>query len=332
MVSELEQLVREHWSEWLGGAHLPRQVRFLKSSSTLSERSQAIFFAFSDADENPAFVLRVPRTPAAEARLVEQFGRLATLRTVLPPPLAAAITQPLGIFPIAGQQIGVELAQTGCSMATLTASHRGPIRREFEQAVSWLVDFHSATERPSALEARALRENVLGLREWALSGADLTPGEKQYLDGLVAGAETFLGRLLPFGWRHGDFWPRNILTHNGQLHVVDWEHSREGVLPFSDVLLFPLGYGWALAYGRKMTPTQAFEWTFCQPGFMYDEALRFIRTYCAARTIEASLWGVFAPLALLELELRQSDSQQATRPRLDRFRYLAQHPDALCLL
>lgn len=332
MRPELEDLLRSHWTQWFAHSTAPRQVRLLKVNGSLSPRGCATLFGFADTAPVPALVIRVPRTSEAETLLAAQFSTLEALRRALPPALAETITRPIGLLPAAGTRIGVEYAFAGRSMAAVASRAHAQIKMEFQQALAWLVEFHRNTDRPVRMSAKELRQRVLGAADGALERAGLTPAEGRYLESLVERAQAAAERPLPCGWGHGDFWPRNVLMDHGRLQVVDWEHCRRDALPFGDVLLFPLGYGWALAYGRKLSPLQAFQMTFCEPGFMLAEAQRFVRGYFRARELHAGWWDIFAPLALLELELRQDAPQAGGRPRLARFRFLAQHPDALRLL
>jgi Ser/Thr protein kinase RdoA (MazF antagonist) len=77
--------------------------------------------------------------------------------------------------------------------------------------------------------------------------ADPSPGERELLGQALARGATFAS--LPAVAVHGDFWTGNILSHRGQLSVIDWNNFHYGST-VEDLLNFASG----ITFRYKETP------------------------------------------------------------------------------
>lgn len=87
---------------------------------------------------------------------------------------------------------------------------------------------------------------------------------------------------------HGDFWPGNVLmTANGAVAVIDWEHFSASASPFIDVFHYPLTYGLRYPWKRytRLEPEDAFRRAFLERNHLSRAVTRYLRTYAERRKI-----------------------------------------------
>lgn len=332
MIRDIEEFLRENWILWFEEASPPRWIRILKTASSLSERSYVMLFVFLEGESAPSVVVRIPRTHRAQQRMAEQHENIQELRGQLPSSLISTLPRPIGLFELDRRLVWIEHAVPGRPMASIVASSRRWIRMEFKLALTWLLQFHRVTMvGPEPFDDRMLQHTVKDIIQYAERLNSFRDTEKEFIQGVAAKAHECLGLLVPHGWVHGDYWPRNILSNGEQFYVTDWENCDNDSLPFLDLFLFPLGYGLALGHRKRMSPLAAFDWSFFQPGIVLEEGTRFIVSYFREMGIDPRFLDVFWPITLLQLAIRQTDplslSPELRSPAFDRFCYLANNKE-----
>lgn len=106
------------------------------------------------------------------------------------------------------------------------------------------------------------------------------------------------GVEVPHSAMHGDFWPRNVLlSDDGQVGVVDWEHFVPSASPLNDLLHYAKTYGinypWK-RYDRYEDDEKALHRTFRENNRVSRAVRRYFQKYCAItglpmKTVEAAL-------------------------------------------
>jgi phosphotransferase family enzyme/methyltransferase family protein len=167
-------------------------------------------------------------------------------------------------------------------------------RKVAESALHFLIDLHQSTSKPTEIHRELfddlLQAPVAGVEETI---REFEPGFE--LKPLVEALwRVFGGRQIPLVRTHGDFWPGNILVSTeGQLSgVLDWGLSMKQGWPMLDLLHL-------IAFQHKWRAT----WLF---GSVTTKTLmrrrltawehKMVAAYCAALSLEDSLWPAFVSL------------------------------------
>jgi aminoglycoside phosphotransferase (APT) family kinase protein len=167
-------------------------------------------------------------------------------------------------------------------------------RKVAESALCFLIDLHQSTSKPTEIQPELfddlLQAPVAGVEETIREfepGFELTP--------LVEALwRVFGGRQIPLVRTHGDFWPGNILVSvEARLSgVLEWGASIEQGWPMLDLLHL-------IAFQRKWRATWLFGGiitkTLMQRRLTTWER-KMVAAYCAALSLEDSLWPAFVSL------------------------------------
>ena len=92
------------------------------------------------------------------------------------------------------------------------------------------------------------------------------------------------GVEVPHSAMHGDFWPRNVLlSDNGEVGVVDWEHFVPSASPLRDLVHYPRTYGINYPWRRykRVDEQEALRRTFHENNRVSRAVRRYFETYCA---------------------------------------------------
>jgi aminoglycoside phosphotransferase (APT) family kinase protein len=194
---------------------------------------------FSEEGDTPIAVLKVPKLPSFNDRTENEQRKLDEIRHGLPSGIAASIPRPLGVIQLDRVSVGVETCLPGRSLERLSGSYLRSKRRkirELEAAGEWLSRFHrtSATARGDWSLERVEEDIVVPFTAYRRT-FDATPAEGALFDAAVAEARSLLGAEIPEVWQHRDFNAWNLLVHEEEIRVFDWEGARRG-LPLCDLI------------------------------------------------------------------------------------------------
>ena len=164
------------------------------------------------------------------------------------------------------------------------------IKKDFRDSLEWLLTFHEATTSHVApLSMELINKTILKVVQEGQSYGRLSPSENSLIQKIVEKARQSIGLVVPVGWIHGDFWPRNILVSHDSFTIIDWEHCKDNALPFLDLFIFCLGYGLSLEPQGDDRVIKSFRKTFFTPGIVSDASEMFLLEYMKRRGIDPIL-------------------------------------------
>jgi aminoglycoside phosphotransferase (APT) family kinase protein len=328
MIDEISKFIENQWKHWFSGIPAPRRLRFLKTTSSLSDRSFINLFVFADDQPQPTLLLRIPRDSEATQRLIDQDQKFRKVKAILSEPLSSNLPTEYGVFFVNDIHVSVSLI-TDLPPMTSSSKTSEQIAKDYQDSFNWLIEFHQATSSHIALfSEEIINSTIVKLIEEGQKAGCYNSIEETFLQRIVDKARQNIGLAVPLGWIHGDFWPRNILADRNSLMVIDWEYCTDQALPFLDMFIFCLGYGLSLEPTGENRAMDGFRKTFFQPGILSELSEKHILDYMEKRKINPILGEIYFPLAILELELRQKRSGKSgdnQKIRLERFSYLAEH-------
>jgi hypothetical protein len=97
------------------------------------------------------------------------------------------------------------------------------------------------------------------------------------------------GKEVPSSAMHGDFWPRNVLlSADGAVGVVDWEHFTPSASPLTDVLHYAKTYGLNYPWRRyqRVDEQEALRRTFREKNRVSRAVRAYFETYSSLTGME----------------------------------------------
>jgi hypothetical protein len=185
--------------------------------------------------------------------------------------------------------------------------------------LDWLMRF----QRAAWIESVELRREpvisyISGILSELRRATPLSPREKIMIDYLGKLAWELKLERIPLSVSHGNFWPRNMIWREGQLHVLGWEDFSTLSLPFKDLFLLPLSYGLSFPWkrGQWVHPVSAFAFTFLERNWFSRLAQDYFATYCRKMNLDARLLDLFLPLFLTEQFIQEKKKGAGGEPFL----------------
>lgn len=214
----------------LSGAHRLTDVSPVKLDTTALPGGSLVMLLFVDADPEPRYVMRVPRTPEHPERILTNYGSLRALSKV--PSISKKVPKPVFCGSVDGLLTSIETCVPGLPLAVSLRIARDEGRREeaaalYSIAAEWLWALHAHTQadKPAPLSGGHLPspdESIIALNDLGLVTRDQTGALRSALEIAQRAA-------MPQTRVHGDYNPNNILLHERErLSVIDWEFSGSG--------------------------------------------------------------------------------------------------------
>jgi aminoglycoside phosphotransferase (APT) family kinase protein len=242
-------------------------------------------------------IAKLPLIDVAAGRMADHAAQLAALSAEAPALVARVLPRVVQHERRGGQEVWVEARLPG-SPATRLRLAPGFRRRAVAEGVSFLIDLHRATARPTRVQ-RDLFEGFAKPRLARIGEEARRLDPRFTLEPLAAALlRRTLGRELPLVRSHGDFWSGNVLVDaRGELTgVLDWDASLARGWPGLD--LFHL-----LAFQHKRRAFWRFGATVTQR-LAARRLTRFERTlarrYWEALGLEDGLWTPLLALYWIE--------------------------------
>lgn len=222
---------------------LPAELEWALSLGQGDVLSRNVFHLFRRDNDEPEWVLKFARVPDY-AEPFDRDEQGLTIAAAAGGSVAAHAPRLVGRFTWESVHASLETAAPGFRLRELLTS---PLRRAaklrlIDLLASWIVAMGSATaDAPAALvtERRRLLTDVVP--RWTTHGATSE---------LVRGLPE-----LPAVLQHNDLGSWNVLVHEGDFTVVDWESSRRHGLPLWDLFYF-LADALALLEGKTVGETR----------------------------------------------------------------------------
>ncbi len=246
MIDEISAFIKQHWNQWFSGWPAPRYIRYLKTTSSLISRSYINLFIFWEDNPEPTLLLRIPRDPESIERLLAQDANFRKIKSLLNDTFISHLPEEFGIYEVNNIHFSVSLINDLPPMIP-SSTESEQIINEFKDSLEWLLAFHEATTSHfTPYNTEIINSTILKVVDDGQRNGMFSPIENSLIRNIVEKARQSIGLLIPIGWIHGDFWPRNILVDHSTFIVIDWEHCKDNALPFLDLFIFCLGYGLCL--------------------------------------------------------------------------------------
>jgi hypothetical protein len=199
---------------------------------------------FRPGVDHPVYAAKVPTTAVAARRVQHEAMALGSLDRRRLGALSETIPEVAEVVEHLGWPVLVTTALPGRVM--LASYHQWrhtsrpvSVKADFDAAGRWLAELH----RDASTGETSLARMIDGVAtDIALRFGDdsVTAEDVEYLLALQARLDS---QQAVRGLVHGDFWPGNLLTSDGQVRgVVDWENSRPDGLLTRDLARFVVAY------------------------------------------------------------------------------------------
>jgi hypothetical protein len=248
MITPLERLIHERWSDWIGGP-CPDSLSVVQRGGTLWEDSRVLFVAL-DASGAPVLFARAMRNPSRDASLVEEAELLAELDA--DPRFEGCVPAPVWCGELGGQRVAIERSVAYAPLVGprpglgtgLGLAPRFP--GDFALATELLARLAEVTREP--LPASEFRERVLGpLRDLHVESGASPDSFDRSADALVEAMSDRVCRVVA----HGDATPKNFLANGSRCVLIDWETATRDGLPLVDLFYFASRYAWLGAFRHR---------------------------------------------------------------------------------
>jgi aminoglycoside phosphotransferase (APT) family kinase protein len=199
---------------------------------------RVVAMPFANGDARPTVVIKMPRAPAFRARTEHEQARMLELRAALPPELARAIPEPLGITR-SDPWAATERAMPGRTLLASSGSRGATMRRrlaDLRLAAGWLASYHVApVQERRRWGSRETDEWLASYFTRFANAYGESPAESALRSRAMAEAERLAGLRVPVVWQHRDYAVWNLARVGDSLSVLDWEGARLGP-PLCDLL------------------------------------------------------------------------------------------------
>ncbi|MGH9775420.1 MAG: phosphotransferase [Candidatus Acidiferrales bacterium] len=183
-------------------------------------------------------IAKIPLSHEGEVRASQEHTILSSVFARLDAPKKwTEIPQPLLAGEFEGTPFFVQQAKQGFPGLGFLGRSKGAVNWR-EKALEFLLRMHGITVTRRSLDEKVWAEKVL---------PHLTPGLLATQEHANISAEkiedclkaNLLGLVLPFIFRHGDYWPGNLLFDRAGARitgVIDWDRAQPDSLPLLDLL------------------------------------------------------------------------------------------------
>ena len=205
---------------------LPEELEWVLTLGQGDVLSRNVFHLFRRERDEPDWVLKFARVPDYSEPFDRDERGLA-LAAAAGGVAAARAPRLVGRFTWNGIHASVETAGRGGRLRELLTSPlpNAEKRRSIDALCTWIVQTGAETAAaPAALEPERARLLDQVIPQWTRNGAT-----SELVDGLP--------HLAPV-LQHNDLGSWNVLVHDGDFTVVDWESARRHGLPLWDLFYF----------------------------------------------------------------------------------------------
>jgi aminoglycoside phosphotransferase len=245
------------------------QGRVICLAMSKDPNAKVTVLLFRPGEDYPGYAAKVPTTAIAARQVQHEVMTLSSLDRKRLGALGETIPEVAEVAEHMGWPVLVSTALPGRVM--LASYHQwrhtsrpASVKADFDAAGSWLAELHQ--------NASSGQSSLAGMIDGVAAdiavrfGDDLVTAED--VERLLALQTRLDSQQAVRGLVHGDFWPGNLLTCDGQVRgVIDWENSRPDGLLTRDLARFAIAYSLYLdrhtRAGRRVrghTGLRAGEW------------------------------------------------------------------------
>ena len=299
MLPQLLQNLTDTWRDPLNaaGIQLASPLAAIQLGGATGKDRKINYLVFTAERETPHLMMKIARTATYQERLSHEHEALTNIWQN--PSLQEGVPRPLGIFTVDNNLVLLEQCLLGTSLKVLLRRRQRitPIqaRQDCEQSINWLQKMQQATAIGTVLFEG---ETAVIQRQQHLN-MSLPPAFNHHLCTL---AEKYKGIDIPLCGSHGDYWPGNLLWHNGAIGVIDWEDFQSGVWPFHDFFLYFINYADIYPWqGWRWSPmATAFSYALLEQNWFADIFANCTQQYFQALDIPYEAASLFLSLFLMD--------------------------------
>jgi hypothetical protein len=245
----------------------------------------------------PVLMMKVGRTAGYQERLQHEHAAMTAVWQN--PALQQSVPQPLGLFTFEENFVLLEQCLPGTPLKVLLRRQQrtspNHVRQDSQQALAWLQKMQQVTQ--AGVEAFPGETAVTTRLERIAE-----PLPHKFTQNLLALAREYEGLSIPLSSRHGDYWPGNLMLHEGKLGIIDWEDFTAVAWPFHDLFLFFTNYAHTYPWqGWRWTKaTLAFQRAFFDHNWFAQLIKSAVREYFQAFNLPPASAALFFALFLLD--------------------------------
>ena len=309
MLPGLLQNLTDIWRESLcqSGIHLRQPLSVIQIGGARGKDRKVNYLVFESGHSFPVLMMKVARTPGYQERLRHEHEALTAVWQN--PALQTSIPRPLGLFIFENNFVLLEQCLPGIPLKVLLRRQQRvspqQVQHDCQQALTWLQRMQQATH--SGMDTFAGEAAVTARLECVRN-----PLPDAFVKNLQTLARQYEGLAIPMSSRHGDYWPGNLMLHEGRLGVIDWEDFSAVACPFHDLFFFFTGYTRAYPWhGWRWTKsTVAFERAFLQDNWFSQFITSSVHKYLQTINIPQSTAALLFSLFLLDRAAPAADEGQ----------------------
>lgn len=241
MIDRVLEFVSEHWDVWFNDPQTPRLTPLVLTNASKINR-RAAFFVFESGQPDPRVMLKVSLTDKDAASSETEYRALASLHGLVPEDMSRTMPRPLAFERVDPEvSLFAETAISGTlplipKITGRTSVLGGAlIKRHTHMILNWSRRLADSTTRDDiVVRPHDLIEIVDRFK-------NAFPASQECDQALVVFREQISsGNLQEKAcWQHGDISPGNVLIHNGDARLTDWEHADGRSEPWRDAAQIP---------------------------------------------------------------------------------------------
>ena len=307
MLPDLLQNLTNSWREPLcqAGIHLQQPLSAIQIGGARGKDRKVNFLVFESGHSLPVLMMKVARTSGYQERLRHEHESLVTVWQN--PALQTSIPRPLGLFIFEKNFVLLEQCLPGIPLKVLLRRQQRvsphEVQHDCQQALTWLQQLQQVTY--SGLATFAGEAAVTARLERMTN-----PLPDAFVQHLRTLARRYEGLAIPRCSRHGDYWPGNLMLHEGQLGVIDWEDFSAEAWPFHDLFLFFTSYTYPWDGWRWTKPTIAFQRAFLEDNWFSQLITSSVHKYFQTLNMPQSAAALLFSLFLLDRAAPAADEGQ----------------------
>lgn len=263
---------------------------------------KVVCLVFSQDSMKPLLTIKISRTHLYNEKLLHEYHALETLWDAFSH-LKTYVPQPIGLYEVGDNQILIERAISGDSLARLLRLHKRTrkkhVTEDINKSFDWLINLQKTM--PNFYKELNISEE-LRVRLHQLSEVYSIKLPSHFVDGLLEMAENCGVLSIPFVASHGDFYPGNIFIYDDQVGVIDWEDFKPADWPFNDffhyMIMFSQIYPWT--YWKSDKRLIGFERAFFSRNWYSKLLLDYSRNFFSYWGIPLEFAHLFFSLFLLD--------------------------------
>ncbi len=292
MKQQLLDYASENWRKF-GLRNRPLKIDFFVKN----KYRKLTFFFF---EKNQPFALaKCTPFPRDKNEIIKEYKILKLVNSKIKGNLKKTIPKPISIVKINKLPVLFQNFLSGKALSS-NINSMSKIRQldnNFKKVGDWLIAFNRCFKKKAIYPNNEQIKKLVIQPIYKSTNLDKTLSKRDFKwisnkIGLLKKTPIY---LIP---KHTDFWHGNILVHNNEIKVLDWEDFGLSKLPLFDIFHFIVSYFLLLNSTRDESKT--FYKTFFVRNKYSNYIIKYVKEYCKAFDIDYRLLDLFFVLYLVE--------------------------------